>query len=85
VWNLDGYLAQTIADTVKRLRETDHGYPADVGSMVAWHDILTRIETPLRMWAECHHDMDSEEEERWMRRCLESLELLKTHFFGLWD
>lgn len=85
VWNLDGFLAQTIADTIAHLRDHGHGYPGNVSGEEEWNDILTRIEVPLRSWAEHHYDMDLDEEDRWMSRCNEALELFREHFFSLWD
>lgn len=85
VWNLDGYLAQVIADSLRELRLHGHGYPGAFNSYEEWAAVLSQIETPLRVWAETRHDMDLDEEDRWMERCHESLKLLNEYFFGLWD
>ena len=84
-WNLDGYLAQMIADSVRWLRENGHGYPSSFNGIEEWNAVLERIEVPLRVWAEQRHDMDLDEEERWADRCHEALKLLTEHFFALWD
>lgn len=85
VWNLDGYLAQMIADTVAHLRAHGHGYPGNLSNEAEWDAILKRIEVPLRSWAEHKHDMDPDEEDRWMERCRDALELFREYFFTLWD
>jgi hypothetical protein len=85
VWSLDGYLAQVIADSLRELRLNGHGYPGTFNNQDEWSKVLLGIETPLRIWAETHHDMDLDEEDRWMERCHESLKLLNEYFFGLWD
>ena len=85
-WNLDTFLAQVIADSMAWLRENGHGYPAEEGmTEERWNEILTEIEVPLRAWAELKHDMDLDEEERWVVRCDHSLELFKRYFFSMWD
>lgn len=84
-WNLDGYLAQVIADGARWLRENSHGYPADLNGIEEWKAVLERIETPLRVWAEQRHDMTLDEEERWEERCREALALFGEYFFALWD
>lgn len=84
-WNLDRYLAQVIADSMAYLRGNCHGYPVSLPNEEAWQAILSRIEDPLRIWAEQSHDMDSDEMERWLDRCDESLGLLRQYFFDMWD
>lgn len=85
-WNLDGYLAQVIADGMAHLMKHSHGYPGSFSCEEEWKSALARIEVPLRVWAECKFDMmDLDEERRWEERCHEALSLLNEVFFGLWD
>lgn len=84
-WNLESYLAQVIADSVRELRVNGHGYPACFNGVEEWNEVLERIEVPLRVWAETRHDMTLDEEERWEERCHEALKLLNEYFFALWD
>lgn len=85
VWNLDGYLAQVIADSLRELRTHGHGYPGTFPNQEAWNRVLEEIERPLRVWAETQLDMDADEMERWVSRCREALRLLSENFFWLWD
>jgi len=89
-WNdwisFDTFLCQVIADAARDFREKGHGYPMG-SSEEEWHDILTRIEGPLRWWAEKKFDneLDHKAEMIKYEEAKEAMRLVADHLGSLWD
>ncbi len=80
-WNLDGYIARVMAESLAYLRVHAHGYPADL-TAEKWDAILADMESGFRRWVDHYDDPDEGEAYRQVQR---SIRLMHRHFAGLWD
>jgi hypothetical protein len=75
-----------IADAVRDFRTNGGGYPMG-SSEEEWHDVLTRIEEPLRWWAEqkFNVNLNSKAETVKYEEAKDAMRLLTDHLGSMWD
>jgi hypothetical protein len=97
-WSFDHYLAQTIADGCKWLRENSHGYPMGIGRVKtmaltdeqedsdgarAWEQILLEIEEGFRILADW--DTFDQPDRGQQEKIDRAWDLFRYWFQALWD
>lgn len=78
IWDLHTHLAALIADSVRRLRDMNHGYPMGL-TEEKWAEILTRIADDFQRY----YDEDMEGKDA--ANPNEGFDLIKQWWRGLWD
>ncbi len=84
--SFDTYVCQVIADAVADFRLKGCGYPMGT-SEEEWHDILEKIEKPLRWWAEEKFDneLDAKGEMQKYKEAQAAMALFAEHLGSMWD
>jgi hypothetical protein len=89
-WNdwisFDTYICQVIADAVQDFRLHGAGYPMGMDE-AEWHDILHKIEDPLRWWAteKFDNNLDAKGEIQKYKEAQAAMALFAEHLGSMWD
>lgn len=84
--SFDTYVCQVIADACQGFRLHGAGYPTGM-TEEEWHDVLYRIEVPLRWWAEqkFENDLDPKAEMIKYKEAQAAMALFSEHLGSMWD
>lgn len=81
LWNLDWSIARWLLPRLKAFRQDTDGYPARLGDMKAWEDILDKMILGLDIFVSKDAMMFTKEE---YDKADESMRLLAEYFMDLW-
>ena len=85
-WSIDDTISKFVYPRLKRFRELNNGYPADMTEK-EWDDILDKMIVAFGLHStqwEWNADVEPEEKERRYNLIQEGLELFGKHFMALW-
>lgn len=84
--SFDTYICLVIADACRDFALHGMGHPCEL-TEEEWHDVLCRIEAPLRWWAEdkFDNDLDHEAETLKYREAQAAMALFAEHLGSMWD
>jgi hypothetical protein len=84
--SFDTYICLVIADAVADFRLKGAGYPMGMEEQ-EWHDLLHKIEDPLRWWAEQKFDneLDAKGELQKYKEAQAAMALFAEHLGSMWD
>lgn len=84
--SFDTYICLVIADACADFRLKGMGYPMGMEEQ-EWHDVLHKIEEPLRWWAEkkFDNDLDHQGEVIKYKEAQAALVLFAQHLGAMWD
>lgn len=84
--SFDTYICQVVADSCQAFRLHGVGYPSGM-TEAEWHDILHRIEMPLRWWAEqkFENSLDHKAEMIKYKEAQAAMALFAEHLGSMWD
>lgn len=84
--SFDTYVCQVIADACADFRLKGHGYPSDL-TEAEWHEILYKIEVPLRWWAEekFNNELDHRGELQKYKEAQAAMALFAEYLGAMWD
>lgn len=86
VWSISWYLCEWMPKALAQLKRTTHGYPVGLTNKV-WHAKLDRMINAFKIAGKIqNYDYKTTEEARLaMQQFRRDFNLVKTHFFSLWD
>lgn len=87
-WNMDYTLSLLIVPMLKQLKQDGHGYPANLNSVEAWHDILDKMiwsfEQSLDHY-ESAFDIDKADWKEQQEKMQDGFRLFAEYYTSLWD
>jgi len=85
VWNLDDYILSWLPKALKQLAKDTGGYPLEFKNIEEWEKVLEKISNLLEKGKEKMDSTDEEDIKLLNKEFEEGMDLLKKHFFSLWD